>query len=322
MKVFELFEAAAQSDIERIIRSYCPKNFKAMMDGDAPALFRSTAQKPTIAEDGIEAIVVQGRTEPRSSATGVNYALDYSMQSPLWSGIPRRALSSSSTPSYTEAKEFASNCYLLIPFDSVKSFASSEKDFNMVDINGSEVLKHMAGFDNLFRSIISLRDNFTAIKKLANSPHYKELNAALHAKIFDTLPSEFARSDKHWTFKDLTELFKAGDAVIRVVKAIGDRGDEAAVRSFDRLHSFVDALLRNTLDEDESIQSWFSTNIDPDSMRIITFKSFTSIKYLDDESEVWFEGPWLGIKIEDARAFPRREHDDMMGKLRDIAAAL
>ena len=322
MKVFELFEAAAQSDIERIIRSYCPKNFKAMMDGDAPALFRSTAQKPTIAEDGIEAIVVQGRTEPRSSATGINYALDYSMQSPLWSGIPRRALSSSATPSYTYGKEFASNCYLLIPFDSVKSFASTKKDFNMIEINGSEVLKHMAGLESLFTTIVSLRDDSTSMTKLKTSPHYKDLNAVINAKIFNTMPSQFTRSDKRWTFKDLTELFKAGDAVIRVVKAIGDRGDEAAVRSFDRLHSFVSSLLRDTLDEDESIQSWFKNNIAPDSMNIATFKSVTSIKYLDDESEVWFEGPWLGIKIEDARAFPRREHDDMMGKLSAIAATL
>jgi hypothetical protein len=292
MKIKELFEDGADkelADLIKVIKTVCPKNFKALIEGQGivPALYRGTSQLPHPIAPGLLYFVSPARSTPRESKTGSNVFVSFATSSPLWKDIPRRAYSSSAGTTYDVADAFEGRPYLIIPADNVKSFACMETDFNKFDFSDEDEVTLL----DLGDKIETLRGDFLHFYRNAGDVSKDKS----FADVVKASRPAFANKNVYLTSQNIREL---SDAIESVKKYFKDQPRTAVFSSLMENIKFTSDELDSSLNNMTLIQ-WLEENMNPDKMGIEVSTSYAGLSriMLTSQSEVWFEGEYLALRF-------------------------
>lgn len=285
MIIRELFEDATDKDVTqlvKVIKAVCPKNFRALMkESSVPALYRGTSEGAHAEALGLLYFVSPGRSLPRESKTLSNVFISFATASPLWKDVPRRAYSSSAATSWEVADQFDGRPHLIIPADSVKSFACMEMDFNEFVFDNTDLL-------GLSTEIAVIKNKALYFyKNPYESNKYKDFTDVIR----DHMPA-FSNTNRLITIEDIQKL---SDAIERIKKYFKDHPRDVEFSMYmDDIKDAIDSTLG-----DVSLMQWLEENLRPDEMSIRVSESYEGLSRIrmTSDSEIWFEGKYLALRF-------------------------
>jgi hypothetical protein len=285
MKVRDLFEYdeeddSTSSDVEsneyheliNAIKKYCPNNFKSLVDGSAPALYRGD-RLPHEKIDSSRAYAISlDRNEPRKSLTGNSFINSYVSSSPDWRAVPSRLYATICTPDYDVADTFGGRPYLIIPFDNVKTFAHIQQDWN--DIGGE-----WGEIDTLNNRFKTLRINISDMNSNMSKDTFNKLPESIRNNLETRIISAFSID-----VLDKTQIDKIFDIFQNLYLYFKDEPELAFIKNYLKWFG------RSSLSE------WMSKNITPESFGVKLINGYRNLKdEHDDATEIWFNGKFIAL---------------------------
>lgn len=306
MKIKELFEDQTDEDLAelvKVIKAICPKNFKALIEGKAPALYRGTSQGAHAQALGLLYFASPGRALPRESKTDSNVFISFATFSPLWKDVPRRSYSNSASTSWEVADQFDGRPHLIIPADSVKSFACMEIDFNEFDFDGTNLL-------NLSAELSVIK---SAALRFYRTPYERNKYESFADLVRDNMPA-FSNTNRRLTLEDIQKL---SDAIESIKKYFKDRPRDAV---FDGIIDDIRFVVTQSTLSDVSLIQWLEENLRPDEMSIRVSESYEGLSRIrmTPESEIWFEGEYLALRFNSSSLPPNTIPDLLKNKLKGL----
>jgi hypothetical protein len=295
MKVKDLFESdnpEYQDVIDKLtelIKSNCPNNFKSVMTGKAPVLFRG--DRPAIARrifthdgESFAFFAYEKKAKARNSLTMNSFVNSYIASSPAWRECPNRQFSTFCSTAFSAAGYFGRNVYLIIPFDNVRTFASVGCDWNDIEINNKLELS------DLGTAIGILIDDLREI--LADLYYEDDIMAALPANIVRILKDEILHKDLSENFskaetEKLLTYFNIGYNFFSTAK-IKIQDANASIKKFIKDY-------KNTFGDEDAF-TFLTRELTPQKMHVELYQGLSNLEPHDTDSpEIWFEGQYLAI---------------------------
>jgi hypothetical protein len=303
MKIKELLEDNRELDtLIKVINQVCPKNFKALIEGRAPVLYRGTSQKAEAKVGNLLYFVSPARSNPRESKTHSNVFISFATFSPLWKGVPRRSYSSSASTSLEIASDFGGAAHLIIPSDSVKSFACMDTDFNEFDYGDIDLL-------NLSGQISVIKSKALRFYKSPDEVNkYKSF-----ADIIKDNMQVFSNTSALLTLDDIQKLSDAIESIKKYFK------DQPRSAEFYGSIDYIKDMAESTL-SDVSLMQWLEENVNPDKMGIQVSTTYAGLSRiaLTPQSEVWFEGEYLALRFFSSTRYANEIPDLLKDKLKGL----
>ena len=286
MKVRELLEVAKllparpkrdpDQGLVDMIKSVCPKNFRALMNKKVKPLYRGDKQSHwQKSSDGIVYLLSEERTVARKSASDYNLVLSYVSQSPAWKDYPNRAFSNSCTPDLSHAQSFSDEPWLIIPADAASPFARCEEDFNFLTTHHGGIME-VASY---------IYDAQQSAANIADSTIPPELKKILRDPVLQLSGDHSYRMDQIQQLSDtIQELVRYFDNNIDVADEEND---------LDNLRAQIDSL-DETL-EGLSVMDWLTNHISPKALHVSLYTTYPQIK-MNYSGEVWFRGQYVALR--------------------------
>ena len=325
MKVKELLfeygstrEGTIDEFMYSIVQQYCPNNFKAIANKEAPVLWRGARLEhdlirvPCEQDDGtpwsFEWARMSARTG-RTSATGNNSLMTHIDTHKEWADYPKRSNSVFCTTNMSWTANFGTP-YMIIPFDDVKAYAASKTDMNLVKMGPPEFHKDPM---ILGSELNDIKSRLFKVKDVINSVYakdsYPDEDAMLKPYIdaMEDIKSEFfsirgiVRLDKtklkdvSSDLKFLGRLFDSRPVDSIPYMQLKGKYAIAMYEALEPLQLYVQELLR-FLDKSgaNSIEDAFDLHITPKKLGVELYTSLSSIPDKKFE-EIWFEGSYVMI---------------------------
>jgi hypothetical protein len=308
MKIKELFEDDADNelaDLIKVIKTVCPKNFKALIEDKAHALYRGTSQGAHAQALGLLYFASPGRALPRESKTDSNVFISFATFSPLWKDVPRRSYCNSASTSWEVADQFEGRAHLIIPADSVKSFACMETDFNKFDFDGTDLL-------DLSRELAAIKSNALYFYR---TPYERDKYKSFADLVRDNMPA-FSNTNRQLTLEDIQKL---SDAIESIKKYFKDQPRDTVFDGIIDNIRWPLQTMESTLG-DVSLMQWLEENLRPDEMSIRVSESYEGLSRIrmTPESEIWFEGEYLALRFISSARSANEIPDLLKNKLKGL----
>jgi len=308
MKLFELFEQ--KNDLASAIKQHSPDNFRALISGSAPALYRGVHSR-VLEEGNFNYDIVKERTQPRESMTRSNLFLDFTSESKSWKSLGvDRAFSTFVTVNVENAEIFG-DPFLIIPFDNVSTFASTRADFNLVTFG-----KNKNSISQISRTI-----GFVCTTVIQFGQKSGFFNKVLPKDFINVIKNGFItkfRNIKHFTQDDIKKLSDSLGALkslpfdLEIEKLKSSGSQELAIIHLEDLQSQLFTL--DKMLSGKSLNDWLQFNMSPKAVGVKVFEHYQDI-IVSKNAELWFRGQYIminheSIKIE--KLYSSKEFENLM----------
>jgi hypothetical protein len=292
MKVKDLFhevrpEHKADTDkLAELIKTNCPNNFKSLLSGKAPTLFRGDRDSDVgYAENAIMFFKSKPRFSPRRSLTSSSFINSYVAASVDWGMIPDRQMSAFCSTDIEHARDFGSHVFLIIPFDNVKTFASVPQDWNDLTINNKFELTDFSDI---------LMDLQSAVGRIV-----RKTSKEISDKFPLTVRKAFAASTLNLSMKDnfdksqVDELLNAFNDIYKFLNKVEYYPDRDVQQFVDEFNVDYRRLFgKDNLSPQEFLHQEFT----PAKMHVELYNGFKNlIPHGTDSPEIWFEGQFIAM---------------------------
>jgi len=306
----------------------CKENLRAMIDGKQLVLWRGDeiADSSEVRVDGelLSFAVRQGRTHERESKSGNTAAMIFFSEK--HKNLPDRRKSVFGTFDSDHADEMFDNLTLLIPYDSVRSFAYMEEDFNLFG-KANEASKKRSKASAFAFNLVQFARRFNDYKPITLSakdrtpiktelPVYDFIEFLAkdylnHFRLFqgsylsDTLTAALQSSSNQAPAIEFIDallsnaptLNKLVTSFERKIKPVGqpdgNRPNGAAMRRLaDHVTSFAEEL---RAEGSSSVKGHLEKLFSAEEIGVKKLSSLSEVKSYASKDEVWFEGPYLII---------------------------
>lgn len=276
----------------KLIDIYCRNNFFKIVNGQAPILFRGSNMHLKVL-GGVGYELNNKRTEPRQSITRSNIWNIFTSHDKQWEGYPPRELSYFCAITSGVAKKFSMrhipgmfqpSSRIVIPFDDVKNFAVSKLDFNYLTIKRIDMFDRGNDISNLARDA----DYMASLEEEVDAPEiYSKLRALCNVK-----PLTSALK-----LKTLTDIKNFSDALNDLYKFICSKEFKKIYKG--TLKDYVETFIAEYKVFNFDLYRWLEMNVNPTNLGIQKFSSFSDIKVESLDSEIWFDGGYIGLCFDD-----------------------
>jgi len=288
MKLSQLFESNnGYLTLVELLKRNCKKNFASLCSGRVQPLYRGmavAASEYTSTDKGYRFLITAERKTRRSSTftDGNNILLSFASNHSSWHNVPPREYSSFMTPSFYDAK-LHGYPWLIIPYDSVDSYAVMSTDFNysVPDISPFTRLQ-----DAIRKAQDHMIDEFD--EELKNLISREELS--------------FPRDHMY----SLDDIKKLSNSVKQLMDYVNKHEDLFSFNN-DELYHLQHALndVKNALRDIETefgddLWDWLENNLIPEQLGVEIF-NFDQLNRLPASGEVWFVGPYVAITGNDPK---------------------
>lgn len=286
------------------------------------------------------------RSQKRDSLTGTNFFRDLVDESPAWRDVPSRSMSTFAATDSSTVAEFG-DIQIILPLDSVKTFANIPHDFNMLrfSIKGKQKLStgnFMTDISSLTTRSVSMLE---CIQFILKQPTLEKLQLAKSHSLWHELrvAAEFLKSESDFqqvkgelSNSDLLKVLKdnaaslvlnskqatINEAKIDAVGVVAKVAAKATENVSTLFRKFLEALdheisliyrseyfLNMIGDFEGSLSDTLKKELTPEKMGVTLHSSVKSaLETSNSLSEVWFEGPYFMVSR--GKFKPGRSSDD------------
>jgi len=245
------------------------------------------------------------RQQDRESVTGDNLLLNVMAK---WDGFPNRKRSYFVTQSTEHVDKFGDDYGLVIPADSIRTFAYMPYDVNepAYGSKGNRTQRMINDISNRFRLLIQ------AVREcVLDRQHQDDELRAFIVKTAKDVNAESAIYDKVFNRPNGKTFDEAVRFVDTLIKAKRDWSHQDVYHISTHYSAFHQALQEQGLN---SVQEMLD-EITPASMDASTYSLKSIPEDNDDNSEIWFDGPYLLIKGADLRNKSANELTKILSEL-------
>jgi len=281
VKVIDLFEASAVETrnyklLVEHLKKNCRANLNALAKSPKLLLRGDTGRGSYRIEEG-SWFAAPARTQPRRSQAGNGLLLTWVSSAPAWKDVPRRSMSTSCTPDYDHAAQFGNDIYIIIPYDTVKQYATSQVDFNYLELPNSEM-----GEEGLMSVLVIVAEAFGVMHELRDQFDDERLNEIAYHDGFEI------------DFKDIhsmKEIKQANAAIVELQAYAKKHGDKELTGGGGLIVDLLDLL------DGKSLIQFLETSVSPKKLgiRSIFGTPVAALKTVSGTGEIWFEGPYVAI---------------------------
>lgn len=240
-------------------------------------------------DTGLKMAVISGRTERRESISGGNLLLSIASK---WKDLPDRSLSFFASQQVEHADSFSGELCMIIPADSVKSYAYTVEDFN---------------FDETVKSRAIWLLACSEISCIYSDMFFEAARSEVVENIWKPLVKKYNLQKETFGEISVKDIDRAVSAVSELLELHLEElldfilnDSKAKSRSFYLLSNLQ--VLKSRLRENGfSTVNELVENITPKEWGIFKANNVSSIPRLKGvDSEIWFEGDFLAISVSKA----------------------
>ena len=290
--MYENTYGSVEDFINNVIKTNCSNNFKAIANGEAKPLWRGTRlaanSTPVITRDSSDNVlgfdwIIQAPPVHRDSITNSNVLADIISTSPKWHDFPSRNKSIFCSHDKDWTSSFGPP-HLVIPFDSVKSYAVAKSDMNITNIDGLNI--SMIIFASAVSHIKSTLHHLLRTKT--------PLDKSVHI-LFSRLKSDYFTNQK--PIKIRLDVVPDVESDINTIEEFLMKNpldlttSESLVREYKRISDAVAHY--KSIVAHSNLKQLFLKQITPENMGCALYSDLSSIPDDIESEEIWFEGSYV-----------------------------
>lgn len=326
MKVSDLLESKwdpkVWNPLKEAIEKYAPNNaqlisrtfglWRGIDNLDSFATLQKTALSKSMSS---QFAIIPPRNEPRVSQTEGQFMIKWTSLSPDWAKMPKRNLSAQVSPRMDAAEMFG-DLYLVIPFDNVKLFGTSKKDFNLLSVGGETVLELGSDLSQLFDNIVyvghilarGLEDDTTT----NTQKYWGEQLQAQCAHLEQLIGDDFDEVD---SWPQLNAAIKQVDECLGTLtsrlKFMPQSIQKDLTGWVEQITKTGRLARRGLFNFDKQLLPQISKLVSPEALGISVSSSLSRVDV--NCHEIWFEGGYIVIAIPE-----RFSGEDVKAAIRDL----